>query len=326
MLNYNLLKLKLVRKYPQLSRFVRANWGYIEEKLKPEDYHFGAVTNKKILRPDGDWTSLTPTPERQSGRSIETMACTCFSAINVIETLIMVKFNLDVNYSDRFLAKLSGVTRNGNVQSKVMEAIRKVGLVKEEDYPSNLDTFTWDEYYKPLTADLYDKAHEFGDTYDFNYEAVTPTIPALIDSLRYAPLYVAGYAWSFDGTYFQSYGSPNHCFMLANIDQVIKWKQAFDTYEPFLKKLSPNYQIYYPKLFTLNKKGESFNLQEIAKLIARGFKYIIRPLGNGEIYELLPTGLKYISPQDWNTIAVQMSSDQKKLIGISEDLYSKLLA
>ncbi len=322
----NNLKRIIIKKYPKLQRYIRYNFGLIPEELKPEDYTLGASPlSKKILMPDGDWSLFLPAPERQSGRSLETMACTCFSALNIIEALFKRKFSLEKNFSDRFLAKMSGVSYNGNTQSRVLDTIRKDGLVDEADWPSNMDEFNWNEYYKIVPKEIQDKALTFVNDYEVGYEAIPPTLPAMREALKYSPLYVAGFAWSESGGIYYSYGNPNHAFVIYNIEQAQAFKKAFDSYSPWQKRLAPQYQVYYPKLIVLNKRGEAYNKTEIQNLIKRGFVYIMRVLAQGEIYRLDGDKLTYISPEEWNTLNVQMAAEQKKLVGISEEVFNKLL-
>ena len=325
-MNYNYLKIKIVKRFPFLNKYLSVNSGYILEPLKDTDFSLGASPLfKKVLQPNGDWSAYLPSDERQSGRGLETMACVSFSFLNCIEALFKRKYDMDVNFSDRFLAKASGTSQNGNLQSRVADTARKVGLINESDYPSGVDDFSWNEYYKPLTQNLLDKARGFLNDYELGYEALTTTIPAMREGLKYSPLWVAGSAWADNNGIYFSFGNPNHCFVLYNIEQAIAYKHALDTYEPYLKKLGVDFQIYYPKILTLNKKGESFNIGEIMNLIRRGFRYIILPQKGGEIHELTTEGLVYISPDEWNNRAVQMSADQKQLIGVSNEYYEKLL-
>lgn len=323
---FNYLKLKLILKFPFLEKFFTYNSGFISEELKETDYVLGgSPLSKKILQDNSDWTAFLPPPERQSGRSLETMACVTFSFLNVLETLFKRKYDIEINFSDRFLAKASGTSQNGNLQSRVADTARKTGLVLESDYPSGIDDFSWNEFYKPLTKDLTDKALKFLNDYEIGYEAVPVTIPAMREALKYSPLWAAGYAWAFDGSVYYSAGNPNHAIMIANIEQAIAYKKCFDSYDPFIKKLASNYQLYYPKILVLNKKGEQFNIGELQNLIRRGFKYIFRAQAHGEIYAISNEGLKYVSPDEWNSINLQIASDKKILTGVSEEYYQKLL-
>jgi len=324
---FNNFKKLIIDKFPYLQRYIRYNYGLLLEGLKEEDFVFGGLSglSKKILQSDGQWTDYLPADERQSGRAIESMACTCFSLLNVIEMIAKRKGYGDWNKSDRFTAKLSGTSRNGNLQSRVLDSVRKKhGSVDEEVWASNIDTFNWSQFYASIPAEVQDKGKTFINDFELGYEAVWSTPNALKEALKYSPLYIAGFAWSNSGGLYRSYGSPNHAFTLVGYVDGQYWL-AYDSYNPFLKKLAWDYKIYYPKVITLNRVGEKFNMGEIANLIRRGFQYIILPQKAGEIFELSSEGLKYISPDDWNTLAVQTSAEQKKLIGISNEFYYKLL-
>ena len=327
-MNLNLLKKRLIDKFPYLNKWLSFNYGFQPEELKDTDYVLGASPLfKKVLQPDMDWTPYLPTGERQSGRNIETFSCVSQSFLNVLETLFKRKYNIDINFSDRFLAKVSGTTQNGNLQSRVADAARKVGLVLENDYTADIDEVGWSEYYKPLTSDLFLKARTFLEEWEIGYEAIPPTLLAMREGLKYSPLWAAGYAWAFSNGSYYSAGSPNHAFMPFNMNPIVVNRLIFDSYDPFTKKLASDYQLYYPKILTLNRKGEQYNIGEIINLIKAGFKYIMRTGvgGHGEIYELSNTGLKYISAQDWNNINVQLSSDKKILKGVNEEYFASLI-
>ena len=321
----NNFKLEIIKRFPGLQRWIRYNYGLIPEKLKATDFIFGGLgVTKKVLRPDGQWTLWLPSDERQSGRRVETMACTCFSLLNVLEMLAKVKAYGEWNKSDRFSSKLSGVTRSGNSQSKVLDSVRKLhGIVNEEVWPSNIDDFSWSEFYASIPQDVVDSGFTFVNEYEVGYEAVWSTPNALKEALKYSPLYIAGFAWAYDGGFYRSYGNPNHAFVLVGYVDGQYWL-AYDSYAPHLKKLAWDYKIFYPKVITLNKRGEIWNMAKIADLVKRGFKYIILPETFGEIYEIFPTELKKIEPAEWNNRAVQMSSDQKTLIGISNEYFNQL--
>jgi hypothetical protein len=328
-MNYflNQWKLRLVKKYPRLNRILKANTGFIKEQLKETDYVLGGgQLNKKVLVPDGNWEPYLCGPERQSGRGVEPMDCVSVSLENVLEILFLKKFGIVKNFSDRFLAKISNTSMNGNSQSQVIEAARKKGLVDEEDWPSDLDNFSWSEFYKPIPSEVMSKATTFINDYEIGYEAVPVTIAAMREALKYSPLWTAGYAWSNANGVYQSYGQPNHAFVVYNIEQAVAFKWAFDSYQPWNKKLASQYQLYYPKLITISKRGEVYNISEIQNLLNRGFRWILRAQAEGEIYELSNEGLKYISSDDWNRLSVQLSAEGKKLVGVSEEFFNKLLA
>jgi hypothetical protein len=86
--------------------------------------------------PAGDWEPYAPPGERQSSYKGDSMSCVSFSAINSIETQEKFLTGNQPNYSDRWTAKRSGTTRQGNYLWKVADTIRKEGLVLQEDYPT----------------------------------------------------------------------------------------------------------------------------------------------------------------------------------------------
>src|SRR5207247_8242189 len=111
----------------------------------------------EVLNPSGDWTAYLPSAENQSTHIVDTMACVTFSCLNVIETQIKFLTGREVNFSDRFIAKLSGTTQQGNTVQNVLDAIRKYGLVLEEEWPTDLN-FNWDQYYAPVPDEVIKKA------------------------------------------------------------------------------------------------------------------------------------------------------------------------
>ena len=323
----NNLKKKIIDRWPKLQRWVKYNFGLIPEDLKPEDYIFGGLTSltKKILQPSGQWLDFLPSEEKQQGRRVETMACTCFSCLNVLEMLAKKRDFGDWNKSDRFTAKLSGTSYNGNLQSRVLDSVRKVnGSVDESLWPANIDEFSWSEFYATVPKAIQDKGLIFVNDYEVGFEAVWSTANALKEALKYSPLYVAGFAWAESGGLYRSYGSANHAFTLVGYKDGEYWL-AFDSYFPYIKKLAWNYSICFPKVITLNKRGASYNANEIKNLMNRGLAYIMRVMAAGEIYKLDTDKLTYISPEEWNNLNVELSADQKKLVGVSEEFFNRLL-
>ena len=107
------------------------NFGLILSDPKPTDYMFGGETQVQgiELQPDGQWKDYLPVGEKQHSVYFDTMACVTFSALNALEILIKRQYGIDINFSDRFTAKMSGTTTNGNYLYKVGDSIRKDGFV-----------------------------------------------------------------------------------------------------------------------------------------------------------------------------------------------------
>jgi hypothetical protein len=320
---------KLLNKYQnsELLHFFLSSYsnsGVMPEEKNDKDYVFGAGNeiNKQILQADGQWFDYLPEDELQN-KGHETMSCTCHALHNVIEILAKRKWKNNWNKSDRFLAKLSGVTSQGNSMRRVLDTFNRVGAVNEDVWP-HLQGMTWSEYYKPVPSEIQGKAQAFLIDYRMNYETSSTHPNALMEMLKYSPLYIAGYAWYKQGEYYRSYGQANHAFVLIGYEKGKCW-YAYDSYSPHIKKLAWDFQFVSPRVIYLNRVNASFNMSAIKQLQNRGLKYIMRVTLNGEIYELTDDGLKFIDPQKWNDLNVKLNADAKKLIGITEDFYNTLI-
>lgn len=299
------------------------NKGLLKDIKDNRDYLFGTGIGRKILQKNGQWTNFLPDGELQKNPT-ETMSCTSQALLNCVEIINKRKWDETKNYSDRFLAKCSGTTRRGNSMRKVLEALRKYyGTVREKQWDGK-EQKSWNEYYKNIPQNILGMAQLWIKEYNLEYESVGATPKRIMKALEYSPLYVAGFAWSHKNNIYQSYGNANHAFTIVGYE-IGKYWLAFDSYSPHLKKLSWNYKFSYVRSIFLKKKKLQYDQRAINRLIARGFNWILKAESNGEIYALTDNGLKYISPQEWNKINVQISAENKKLIGISNEYYNKLL-
>lgn len=161
------------------------------------------------------------------------MACVSYSAIHCIESQELFLTGEVVEYSERFLAKMSGTTHEGNYQSKVLATIQKYGLVEDKDWPSEIPNFTWDEYYKDIPSSVIAKGQEWLRKWDVQGKWLQlKEIPA---ALKEAPVQVIIVA-----------SNPYHAQELIEVDTV------FDTYQPYVKPLT---SIYSALEILLTEKG-----------------------------------------------------------------------
>lgn len=211
-------------------------------KLEPTDYITGVSSpiHWEIVMPTGDWRPFTPSSEKQHNLSFDTMSCTTFSALNVIE--YWVNFMIDsgklsvahleklnqlgfiqngkFNASDRFTAIMSETMPQGNYFQNVMNSIRKDGLLPEQDFVFSGNT--WAQYHdrSQISFDMKQKAKQILEIFDFAYEWVpVETGIEMADSLKQAPLQVA-----------VTKSAPQHAIMLPHME----WE--FESYSPFLRK------------------------------------------------------------------------------------------
>lgn len=231
-------------------------YGLIYNEPRIQDYILGSGSpvKKEVLQADGDWTNYLPSMEKQNGVYMDSMACVTFSALNCIESIMLRKFNECHNFSDRFIAKLSGTTKNGNSFVNVADTIRKIGLIEEEGwvYPNQRRTppFTWDDYYSDIPASLMEEAKKFLSQYEISYEWVA--VGDFEEALKYGPIQVAVKAW-YDKDKDGIYESPSDA-KINHGTELVKKDTVFDSYEPGIKKLTPDYSYgVYGLQYTINK-------------------------------------------------------------------------
>jgi hypothetical protein len=236
------------------------NRGLILEPIKPEkDYIFGAAKDLSlggdILVPSGDWSPWLPADELQN-HNFEPSACVTFGTLNCVETLERFEYGKVENYSDRWLAFVSGTTQAGNSPQKVAETLRKKGDVREDMWPYPVDA-TWPIYYQQPPQSLYSKALVFIAEFEFGHEYVPPTTIAMMDALKYSPLGVSVYAWDapdMDGIYHRPGDiASNHWCMCYGFVANHYWL-VLDSYDNTRKKLAWNFGFEQVKRYTLHRQ------------------------------------------------------------------------
>ena len=320
----------LVQKYPWLSKIFTITDGYIPDEEDDRDYMFGAENlMKKVIKEDGQWTDVLPEDEIQKGRYVETMGCTGFAMLNVLEMLAKAKYGETWNKSDRYTNEMTGTTRKGNGLRNVMNITKdKAGVVNEEAWTWDKNTFTWSQYYSDIPQRIKDLGSAFLKEYQIGYERVTTNKQLMMQALKYSPLYVAGYAWYNQGGLYRSYGKANHAFTIVGYVEGSHWL-AYDSYSPYLKKLAWDFQFATAYVIVLAKKDEEYAQEKLNALLKRGFRYIMRADtangGHGEVYRITEDGLTETTEQEKKDWAITALVDKKDLTGISENDYYSLL-
>lgn len=272
-------------------------------EIRPKDYILGAWSPLiwEILLSTGNWNKYVPADEAQSTFSFDTMSCTTFSILSAIETVLnfllkenkitpeqLAVFNsLGViidgkfNFSDRFSAIMSGTTKNGNWHQNVLDSIKKVGLLSENDLPMGGNT--WEEYHDKtlITPAMIEKAKLILDIFDLAYEWIPVDKNSLRDALKYSPILVA-----------VTKENPRHAIMKP------RSTYEFETYKPFLRR--KNRSVAYalriqiklknptPKpvvpLVMLNRKSDD-GVQTLGELTYNDFKCktLERPWKNNQV-------------------------------------------
>lgn len=206
----------------QILMNFRKNYGVIEGR-SPRDWVAGDIPYE-IKNETGDWTPYLPPEEWQRFDLVDTMACVSFSLLNCIETQEKFLTGQQVNYSDRFIAMMSGTTRQGNRLQTVADTVRKYGLVREESWPTPINV-TWESYYAvpdpKKMAELLAEGARWKARFDLAYGWVTTlTKEELAKHLKQCALQVV---------------KPGHA--IEGFKQVNDTHHYFDTYNPFKKTI-----------------------------------------------------------------------------------------
>jgi len=248
------------------------NYGLKIDPPSEKDFVFGASLPFEELT-DGNWEAYLPVVEYQN-KGFEPYACVSFTILSCVEALIKRKYGIETNWSDRYLAALSGTKEGGNSPRVVADYLRKEGVVPEEIYP--YDATSFEEYYKEIPEDIKRIAQEFTKNWDFGYEKVPNEIKLIEKALKCSPLGISVYAWvqNADGDYYNPGGDDNHFTTLYRIDDK---KRAFDTYDNTNKALVKDMPHAIIQRYWIAKKKKQQNwLQELLTNLWDFFVDIIR--------------------------------------------------
>lgn len=216
------------------------NYGVKLGEFSPTTY-VGGTLPYEIRNPSGDWTPYLPKGEKQFGKE-DWMDCVSRSLTNSVEVQHKFFTKEEVNYSDRFLAKRSGTTRQGNYLDRVAESARKDGLILQEYYPDT--DGSWDEQYVeiPNLNELLFEGQKFLKDWYIKYERVPFDPTSLKYHLKHAPLQVI---------------VPGHAVVDIYNDGAID--KIFDSYEPWIKQVpgSKYGEIIYAMKIVLYKRETS---------------------------------------------------------------------
>jgi len=166
-----------------MNEFPDKNLGLIEE-IRPTDFLAGTLPYKIVL-PSGNWRPFLPPGEPQYSQVADSRGCVTFSNNNLVEIQLKQQ-GFTENFSDRYLAKTSNTTLQGNTFGIVEDAARKFGRVKEDEWPIPA-TFTWDAFYSDIPQEVKDKAVFFDEAYEF----IGTDVASLTYHLKQAPIQIA---------------------------------------------------------------------------------------------------------------------------------------
>jgi hypothetical protein len=201
-----------------MSNLPLTNTGYLGKERHPRDWQLGSISGDDfpIIRLNGDWREFVPKGEHQG----QSMGCVAHSMCNVLEMHALASGLGDFNFSDRYLAEMSGTTQIGNSFWPVWMSARKYGLVSEERWPSpaGLDFNT---YYRDIPIEIIEEGIAFAKRYDIQMRWIEEDIESMEFALMSTPLWVAslGHAYTIiargDGGWitFDSFSGPDGSFV-----------------------------------------------------------------------------------------------------------------
>jgi hypothetical protein len=238
--------------------------GFVPDHIVEGDHYVLGAYSKiqpEILMPAGQWRAYLPAFEAQSRTGLETMNCTNYGTLAIIETLFRFHFQIEAEFSERYTGVLTETTRQGNSPHHVAEVIRdEVGLIAEHLLPFDESIRDWDDYYSPdpMTPPLLEEGFEFLETYKISHEWVfnngnTPDKHLKMQqALRYSPLGVSVVAWKKrSGKYWKEKGEPdNHWCVVYGYREGDAWL-VFDTYDGGFKELEWDYDFGFAKWYAL---------------------------------------------------------------------------
>jgi len=254
------------------------NYGFDIEAQKtaeqdPRTWRFGAsAIIENINLDDLDWRKYFSNGVPQLGVYFDTMACVSFSAVRIQEAIFNYKIahdmisaanlkwlndngyideNGQVNFSERYIAKLSGTTHSGNSGWAVAEAIKKYGLVPNFKWPfpdkQRTPVFDWDDYYSEIPAELLALGQEFKARFSFFYETIATDTASLKSGLRHSPIQVYAHAWNapVNGVYQRTEAAINHAIANAHPEWDIMDHYVDPVDGDWEKKLAANF-LFFP--------------------------------------------------------------------------------
>lgn len=267
------------------KNLVSPNFKYPE--IKATDYRFGSgQLIGTPLREDGDWRDYVPNEEFQKINGIESSSCYVQAQQSAIATILEEQFDLpNQNYSARFNFINSGGTPFGGSPIDGADSIRKDGLIPDEMLPFSLDVTSWEKFNSFFDNNEIDcvKAgqkylREWSPRYDIVFlreETLENKYSKLREALKYSPVCASVYAWVEDnGVYIKPKGvSDNHLVEIVYLDEN---NQAYvwDSYSPFMKKLSANYNFDFAMRWSMEKKDPTQQLNWLEHIIKELAKFI----------------------------------------------------
>ena len=242
---------------------------FVYPEIKASDYKFGSGQLAGVpLREDGDWRDYLPPAEEQKRNGVESSACFIEAQQHTIATIQEEQFNLpDQNYSARFNLINSNATPLGGSPLVGADSIRHDGLIPDSMLPFSDGINSWQEFNSFSGGNEVDCVREgqewlkkWEPEQDIVFErgeSVETKYAKIKEAIKYSPLPVSVVAWYLDkktGLYIKPKGmNDTHLVELVHVDEQNR-ATIFDTYEPFIKVLEPNFNFDFGMRWSLKQR------------------------------------------------------------------------
>jgi len=231
-------------------------YGFKLDEYSKDDRRFGAFSPMEPLVENGDWTPWLVQKEFQNLHNVEPYACVTFTILTCLEMVIKLKYGVEYNYADRFLAKMSETKVGGNSFRKVGDVLHKHGVPLEPMWPFTPNINTFEKFYADIPRSVIKLAEEFNRKWEWGYEEVPKNNKMITKALKSSPVAISVAAWHpKEGRFYRPAGfTDNHattCFM----EKDGEFRRVFDSYDaPHIKDYDWDSMPLVIKSFWIKKR------------------------------------------------------------------------
>lgn len=208
---------------------------------------------------DGHWAQWLPAPKDQQINGVEPNDCVSHGTLKAVEILLAQELGEQKDYSERFLAKMTGTdTQLGNDPNTVAQFLKNKGCVLESEWPTTTAITSFAGFYSDIPIPVQDLAQIFVDEFAFGHEWLYDTSAyAIMDALKYSPLGAGVYAWqqNMQTGYYDNPGNlpAEHYVTIYDYEANNYWL-AFDSYAQEVKKLAWDFPFSQMKKYTIHRQ------------------------------------------------------------------------
>ena len=249
----------------------KLNFGLVNNQSRLGSIGLATFENFTKIFDTPDWLKYAPQMEIQKSDLVDFMDCVSEGATNAIHVTLNCLYGIDILWSVRYLAKMSGTTPEGNTEENVIASINSNGMVAEQDWPRDR-TMSWDTYYSSVFSEIIALGKKWPPQWDYKEYPVQKNPKVMMEGLKYGVYAVTGFAWTQNGQglYIDAGQTPNHKFLVVGYVENQYWI-VYDSYpidfqiddnasiQEFEKHLDWNYDFGMVDLIQVKRKATQLN-------------------------------------------------------------------